>query len=124
MPADDTDLSTGYTAGEVLDVASDDDVYVCETALSGYVVHQYKVYAGSQTEVIIRIKMKSSLAPSESTAYLQIYNQNTPVWETIDTDNTTVADTEFYLEAYVGDLTNYKDGSDVVSIRIYQQQVL
>lgn len=68
--------------------------------------------------------MKSSLAPSESTAYLQIYNQNTPVWETIDTDNTTAADTEFYLEAYVGDLTNYKDGSDVVSIRIYQQQVL
>ena len=68
--------------------------------------------------------MKSSLAPSESTAYLQIYNQNTSVWETIDTDNTIAADTEFYLEAYVGDLTNYKDGSDVISIRIYQQQVL
>lgn len=123
LPTGDSDLSTGYTVDEVLDVASDDDVYVCETALSGYVVHQYKVYAGSQTKVIVRIKMKSSLAPSGSTAYLQVYNQVTSAWGTIDTDNTTAADTEFYLEAYIADLTNYKDSGGVVSMRIYQQLI-
>jgi len=53
--------------------------------------------------------------------YLQIYNHNTLSWDTIDSDNASPANADFDLEANVGDLTNYKDGSNIVSCRVYQQ---
>jgi len=56
-----------------------------------------------------------------STVYLQIYNHNTLSWDTIDSDNASPANADFDLEANVGDLTNYKDGSNIVSCRVYQQ---
>jgi len=64
---------------------------------------------------------QTDLAPSSSTVFLQIFNRNTPAWETVDSDNTTAADTDFTLEANIPDLTNYKNASNVISCRVYQE---
>jgi len=64
---------------------------------------------------------KSTLAPLTSPVILQIYNRSgIPVWETVDTDNTSDADVDFVLMADIPDLTNYKDGSNVISCRVFQ----
>lgn len=42
-------------------------------------------------------------------------------WETIDSDTTTVENTDIDLEANIADLTNYKDGNNVVCCRVYQE---
>ena len=56
-----------------------------------------------------------------STVFLQIYNTNTNTWENVDSNNTSTIDTDFTLELYKSDLTNYKDGSDVTTCRVYQE---
>ena len=83
-------------------------------------IHQFKSFVGSQTYALIEWEGKSDLAPTESTVYLQIYNTNTSTWETIDSDSTSDAEIDFELEGIKTDLTNYKDGSNVVSCRVYQ----
>jgi hypothetical protein len=55
-----------------------------------------------------------------STIYLQIFNRDTPTWETVDSDNSSAADTDFILTANIPDLTNYKDANGVIVCRIYQ----
>lgn len=84
-------------------------------------VHQFKDFVGSNTGCNLNFEGKSTLAPSTSTVYLQIYNRNTPTWETVDSDNTANADTDFIMSANIADLTNYKDGSNVISCRVYQE---
>jgi len=66
-------------------------------------------------------KGKSDYATSTYTAYLQIYNQNSGTWETLDSDNETGADTEFTLTgAQTTDVSNYYAASNWVSFRVYQ----
>jgi len=58
-----------------------------------------------------------------STVFLQIYNRDTTTWETIDSDNSTAADTDFILTADMADLTDYKDNNNVIVCRVYQLDV-
>jgi hypothetical protein len=119
LPADDTDLENAYSAQDVLDVADDDAVRVGQVGAGEYMVHQFKRFV-TTTGCMPTWNGQSSLAPSTSTVYLQIYNRVTPGWETIDSDNTTGANTDFDLTATVADLTNYKDERNIISCRIYQ----
>jgi len=86
-------------------------------------IHQYKVFVGAETACTIECELQTSLDPATSTVYLQIYNQNTTTWETIDSDNTSNPDEDFMLTAVIPDLTNYKDATNVISYRVYQQAV-
>jgi len=53
---------------------------------------------------------------------LQIYNRTSGEWETIDTNNTSLADTNFTLTSFVdSNLSDYFDADYWVSCRIYQQ---
>jgi len=56
-----------------------------------------------------------------SPVHLQIYNHDNTTWETVDSDTLSGADNDFELYAEIADLTNYKDGSNVISCRVYQQ---
>ena len=123
MPADDTDLENAYSDQDYIDVNTKDDVRVEQTASSEYAMHQFKDYVGGSSSANLEWEGQSDLAPSSSTVYLQIYNRNTPAWETVDSDNTTAANTDFSLTANVADLTNYKDGSGVISCRVYQDAI-
>jgi hypothetical protein len=120
LPSDDTDLETDYSAQDLLDVADKDDVRVAQTATQEYMVHQFKDFVGDNASCTLEWEGQSSLAPTSSTVYLQIYNRDTSEWNTIDSDNTSNADTDFTLTANIADLTDYKDASNVISCRIYQ----
>jgi hypothetical protein len=120
LPGNDADLENVYTAAERGYVLSEDDVYTEQSAVSEYIVHQFKDYVGVNNLATLRLEAKSSLAPLISPVTLQIYNRSTALWETIAINNTADADDKFTLYAYVGDLTNYKDGNNVISNRVCQ----
>jgi len=102
-------------------VADDDGVRVSQTASpADYAIHQFKDYVAANSATF-KCNLQTNLAPSVSTVYLQIYNQITTNWDTIDSDNASGADADFDLQANVPDLGNYKDGDNVVSCRVYQQ---
>lgn len=118
LPTNDNDLETLYTAQDVIDVSAPDEAKVCQVGLLEHMVHQFKNFV-SVPSGVLHWEGQSTLAPSASTVYLQIYNQNTDAWETVDTDNTTADGVNFTLSAFIADFTDYKVGG-VVSCRVYQ----
>ena len=112
-------METPYVTQDYLDVNVKDNVRVGQTATSEYTIHQFKDYVAVNS-CTLEWEGQTNLAPSSSTVYLQIFNRNTPAWETVDTDNTSNVDTDFTLTANIADLTNYKDVSNVVVCRVYQ----
>ena len=81
----------------------------------------FKDYVGTNTKCKLNWKGQSTLAPSSSTIYLQIYNRDLDEWETVDFDDSTGSSTDFILIANIADLTDYKDGNNVISCRVYQE---
>ena len=120
MPGDDTDLETTYTAGEVTDVATKNDVRVGQTATDEYAIHQYKYFIGGMASCTVEWEGQTGREPSASAVYLQVYNQDTTTWETLDSDNTSAVDTDFSLTGEVPDTTDYLVGG-VISCRVYQE---
>lgn len=120
LPTDDGNLSTTYSGGDITDVETDNGVRVGVTGTSEYIVHQFKNFVGSQTHCFLTWNGQSSEAPTASTVYLQIFNQNSVTWETVDSNSTASASIDFNLTASISDLTNYKDASDTISCRVYQ----
>lgn len=121
MPGDDTDLETDYDGGDITDVATKNNVRVDQTGEDEFVIHQFKNFVGAESSCQLEWEGQSDLAPTTETVYLQIYNRNTPAWETVDSDSATAKDTDFILIAAIADLTDYKDGSNVISCRVYQE---
>jgi len=136
LPADDTDLTTVYSAGDIADVAVEDVAWVTQTATLKYAIHQYKNFAEGTNKCFIEwIGQSSNLT---NPVVLQIYNRISPGWETIDQMPITYnsiydtyssehayygspgVDVDFRLSASIPDLTNYKDGQGVIACRIYQ----
>ena len=141
LPTNDDDLTTAYTAQDVIDVANVDAAWVTQTATSKYSIHQYKNYATTtpeHNECFIRWTGQSS--SNSNPVVLQIYNQVSGLWETLDQMpvdygsaftkygstkgfyGTSTADTDFELYASITDLTNYKNEQGVVSHRVYQYE--
>jgi hypothetical protein len=119
LPTGILDLETIYSVGDIANVATKDDTRVGQTATGEYTIHQFKDYVASNSGTF-ELELQTNLAPASSTIYLQIFNRDTPAWETIDSDNTSNADTDFILTASKADLTNYKDTNNVVVCRVYQ----
>ena len=123
LPADDTELETAYSVQDYIDVSTKNDVRVAQIATDEYTLHQFKNYVGTSPLANIEWEGQSDLASSSSTVCLQIYNRNSTTWETVDSDNTTNADTDFTLTAHIANLTNYKNASNVISCRVYQEAI-
>jgi len=126
LPTDDSDMDIPFIDTEYVDVSVDDDVYVQQCArdtLDPYGVFVWKdQYTDNQSIITSTCILKASIAPSVSTVYLQIYNRNSSSWETLDSDNTTAADTELTLNGVQNsDLSYYYDSDYFVIHRIYQK---
>jgi hypothetical protein len=120
LPADDDDLSTTYTAQNYTDVGAKDGTRVNISCGDGqYAIHQFRNYIGASASVIIRWEGQASQAPAVSAVYLQVYNTYSNEWDTVDTDSTTAADTDFVLAYNLDDTTRYVDGG-VMTCRVYQ----
>lgn len=120
MPTDDADLETIYSEAEETDIATKNNVRVEQTATSQYMIHQFKEFVGANKSCQVELEVQATLTPAYSTVYFQIYNHDTSTWETIDSDNSSPADTDFTLIAEIKHLTDYKDAGNVVSYRVYQ----
>lgn len=120
LPGNDNDLTTVYTNAEEVKVATRNNSRVGQTGSLQYMIHLFKNFVGSETYGLIEWEGQSTLAPKDSTVYLQIYNRNSGIWETIDTDSTSDSQIDFELTGVVTSLTNYKDSSNVISCRVYQ----
>jgi len=125
LPADETDLETSYSGQQVTDVSTDDGVRVQQCATDEYTVHLFKEQNVNNTdEISITVNLRSDLAPSSSTVYLQVYNFTDNEWEAVDNDSTTGADTDFDLEGEITvDVGEYYDGGNYVAFRVYQLAV-
>ena len=83
-------------------------------------IHQFKNFLDGETFAQIEWEGYSSFAPSSSPVYLQVFNYNTNVWETIDSETEVGANINFELYYKINDPTNYKDASNVISCRVWQ----
>ena len=120
LPADDADLENAYSVQDYLDVDTNNEVRVDQTATDEYAIHQFKDYIGTAGSADLEWEGQSDLAPSDSIVKLQVYDHQGGSWEDVDEDAETVADTDFVLEGNIAETTNYVDGSGVISCRIYQ----
>ena len=119
MPADEANLETEYTEQDITDVSTKNEVWVSQTASSEYTIHQYQDYV-SVEGVNLEWEGQTNLAPSTATVKLEIFNENTQTWDSVDEDSGSNADTDFILTGDIADLTDYKNGSNMIACRIYQ----
>jgi hypothetical protein len=98
-----------------------DSVRVGVTGTSGqYLLHQYKKLHDNRTDrVKIEVNLRSTLAFTTSTVYLQIWNGITNSWETLCTNNKLSSNTDVSLYGDVSD-TSYYDFHNEITIRVYQ----
>jgi hypothetical protein len=54
---------------------------------------------------------------------LEVYNQTTNEWDELDSDSTTIENTDFILTANIASLTDYKTDAKTISCRVYQLNV-
>ena|SRR3990167_4036197 len=122
LPATAADLQA-YTLAEYEAVDSDNNVYAALNSGIAYAVHLFKKQNDNETdEIAATIRVKSDLAPSVATVFLQVYNFTTTTWETVDSDNATAANTEFDLTASITvDRADYYDADNIVAFRVYQE---
>lgn len=121
LPTNNNDLETLYSAQDYLDVNEKDDVYVAQTGTGEYMIHEFKDFVGANSMCNVEWEGKTSLAPLLSEVVLEIYNHNTDVWDEIDSESVlALPDVDFSLSAGIADLTDYKDGSNVITCRVLQ----
>lgn len=121
LPSD-VNLTTLLTATGDSNVAIDDGIYEDQSATSEYSIFYFRNRGVNITDnIVVTWKGKTDLAPSSSDVVLQIYNRATPGWETLDTDSTTGADTDFTLTGTISaDMEDYYDDQLWVDCRVYQ----
>jgi hypothetical protein len=121
LPTAVTDLATTYTPTETGYMSADDTNYSDLTGAGPYLIHQYKNVSTSTTAAINGTWIgRSTKAGSAGTITLQIYNHNTAGWETLASNTTVAANTDFTLAGTQStNITNYISGG-YITFRVYQ----
>ena len=124
LPTIADDLATIYTDAEYTAAATDDGSYVDEVG-DGYVLHEFKNKNTNNTDQIsVSWNGKSTLSCATSTTFLQIFDYNSSAWETLSSNTTTAAGTDFTLTGVKTiSLSNYYGGATGfywTNCRIYQ----
>jgi hypothetical protein len=122
LPTDDADLESVYSESDLTDVSTKNNVWVSQGAIGEYAIHLFKDHIGASDNITLEWEGQSSLAPTLSTIYLQIYNYNSSAWETVDSDNISSVDTDFTLSGSMANLTNYKN-NEIICCRVYQEGI-
>ena len=106
-----------------MDVSTINGVTVSQTASLGYAIHQFKETHGTTTFSVTWVG-KSNRAAALSPVYLQLFNVTTLAWETVASNSSAAANTDIILSVTkLSNLTDYYDGSNYVSARVYQEAV-
>jgi hypothetical protein len=120
---DTSDLANWFTGAEYTSVETKDGNRVIQPASSEqYSVFLFKDIYSGQVPFTVECNLQSSLAPSLSTVFLQIYNRVSMTWETLDSESLENADTDFTLTGEKStNLADYFDAGFEISCRVYQQ---
>jgi len=116
----DNDLETTYSIPDIDKVVSKDLSWVPQTGLQQFMIHQFKDYI-AENSCSLECQLKSDLFPSSSTVYLQIFNRVGLVWDEVDSESLADPNVDFILTGTIANLANYKDASNVISCRVYQE---
>lgn len=120
LPTNANDLSTPFTSSDYSNVATDNGIYVAQTGANNLIFEYKYENANSTDPVTITWNGKTTVATSTRTAYLQIWNYNTSAWETLASNSTTSANTDFTLSAIQNtSMSNYYSGG-IITARVYQ----
>jgi hypothetical protein len=118
---DDSNLSTLYTNNEISIVDNEDGNYVDLSGQDCYLVHLFKIPVGVNKKITVKWVGKTSLSPTLSPVYFEIYNHSTGIWETVDIRYLGSANVNFTLsykiDAYI---ENYKKNGSI-SVRVLQK---
>jgi len=121
-PGDNSDLDVSYSAGDLAKVAVVDNDWVSQLLNDDgdHVIHQFKDFSEGATGANFTSTVRSGHSPGSVPVLLEIYNHDTTLWEELDRNEEDIPGTPFTLSANVANLTNYKDGSGVVTCRVRQ----
>lgn len=124
LPSTKDDLSTRYTTIEEGEVyLKDGRMVAIAGAASAYLMHLFKKANDNRKDRIkVRIDLQTSLAPTSSTVYLQMWNGRTNAWETMDSNALKLVNEDFSLYADVTDTEYYdfRENAGEVAVRVYQ----
>lgn len=125
LPNNKEDLNILYGEEDEEAVSKDDDIRVPVTGNDFYLAHQFRVINNSNKDVIrVKVNLQSTLAPTSSPVYLQIWNVTTSSWQTLDSDNTSPVNTDFDLVGVRStNLDSYYDNDLEVAFRVYQENI-
>jgi len=122
LPTTDSNLDNLFTTTEYAEVAEVDDDFATQSATDQYSIYEFKNKGNAPTDnIVVTWVGQSNIAPSLSPVVLQIYNRDSATWETLDTNSTMSANANFSLSGTkTSSLSDYYDGSNWVSCRVYQ----
>ena len=123
LPTNDDDLETAYSASDYTDVSSHNETYVDQTGQLQHMIHEFKDYVGSEPNCRLTAILQTDLDTALSHLYLDIYNYHDSEWNNLAEENDVGADTDITFDVIVSDLSNFKDGSDMMCCRIRQEAI-
>lgn len=121
LPTTANPAGTSFSRAEVVNATSDNAVYADVTGAQ-YLLNVYERWHTNSTDQISATwNGKSTIAASVNPVYLQIWNNTASSWETLASNNTSAADTEFTLTgSKTTNLSNYYQAGNKVVFRVYQ----
>jgi hypothetical protein len=124
LPTTTAELSTRFIQADYNSVSLDNSVRVSQI-ISQNGMFLFKAKAPpSSTQVTVTWNGQSTIAPLQSTVFLQFYNVNTTTWTTFKQNNTAVANDDFTLTDTISSgLADYIDTSNFFNIRVYQGDI-
>lgn len=124
LPANNNDLENAYSGAEYVAVNTLNGVTTDQSATLEYAIHQFKDYVGLTAQTFTAMWTGQSNTNSfNSPTVLQIYNNTTNAWVTLDTNNTAGQNVNFTLTKEVTSLSDYVFADGTVSCRVYQLAV-
>jgi hypothetical protein len=122
LPTTKANLAIIYGEIDEEDVSTDNSVRVPISGLNTYLLHQYRIVnTNSKDTISILVNLQSTLAPTISPVYLQIWNVNSSTWETLTSNTTAAESVDFDLEyELTANVENYYDATHEIAIRVYQ----
>lgn len=101
LPAGELDLTTVYDATDLTTVELDDADRVAQSSTGGFTIHQFKDDITDFVSVDISCNCQTNIPCATSEVFLQVYNYDTEAWETLTSNTTAEADTDFTLTASI-----------------------
>jgi hypothetical protein len=122
LPTTSDELAIPYGSEDDIAVSEDDDIRVPVTGSTTYLMHEFKSENNSnQDSIKITVNLQSTLATTNQTVFLQIWNENSGAWGTVDSSSNKNANKDFNLTyTQSNNQSHYYDDNYTVTFRVFQ----